>query len=243
MDLKHQLGENLKEIKKKYSSFVSHLCERIEKEDIATVKLYLHNLSGGDMCNVEKLENATKIFSILSKYASFLNYDTFQALLERFCTEEDRKNPNLKYSEYLNAYIDKLKISEYIMINPKLEDRCVTSEKQFSLKFDIKESCPFSSIIDLKFHTASIIRCLPSQIEIIAVEKGCVDVTFQVPVTVADTTFTDDALQLTMKQIEGFQAIPVARLQYNNNMFYFKEAYIDLLGVGISKFSGMILLQ
>ena len=181
-----------------------------------------------------------EIFCILSKYASFLDYDIFQALLEKFCTEEDRKDPDLKYSEYLNAYIDKLKISEFISINPKLKDLCATSVKKFNLKFDIEESCYFSRIIDLTFCVASIFHCMPSQIGIVTVEKGCVDVTFQVPVTVADATFTEDALQLTMKQIEEFQALPVAWLKYNNNIFYFKEAFFEAdlnagcFGAGIS---------
>ena len=250
MNLKYQLGENFKEIKRKYSSFVSCLCKRIEKEDPTTVKLHLYNLLGFKpgqdvqfMSDVEKMENTAKmseIFLTLSKYASFLNYDIFQALLEKFCTEEDRKNPDLRYSEYFNAYINKLKISEFIWINPKLEDRCATSKKQFDLKFDIEESCHFLKIIDLKVCAASIFHCLPAQIEIVAVKEGCVDVTFQVPVTVADATFTKDALQLTMGQIEEFQALPAAWLKYNNNIFYFKEAFFEAdlnagcFGAGIS---------
>lgn len=109
MDLKFILEKNLKNIIKKYASYVDCLRGIIEEKGVTPKVLKSYLLSLPAFCSnsfnaqrvtlmsdkeiqLEKAETITDIFTFLTtKCASFLNFDIFQSLLEKYNISEDQK--------------------------------------------------------------------------------------------------------------------------------------------------------
>lgn len=97
--LKQQLEISRKHIMTRYASFVSCLCDSIEEAGVTVPRLrtFILNLPAfkehhGELkvfgeidCEIKKACKINDIFDVLSsKYASYLNYEIFQSILEKF---------------------------------------------------------------------------------------------------------------------------------------------------------------
>ncbi len=226
---------DLKEIIKKYGSYVDTLRAIIEEKGVSPEALqsYLLTLSATSESykgqkltllsdketELEKCQTITAIFKFLiTKCASFLNYEVFQSILEHYKVVEDQEI--LQYRKKLHAYIYKHKISEFVKINPLLKHR--NGSKELTLKYDIETTCNLAKVGELTKLIAEILDLSPSALHIVDIEDGCVVVTFLIPASVADAIFTPNTV-FTSQQEGELQAASVLWLKCNGYTLDFTE--------------------
>ena len=238
-DLEYTLERNLQEIVTKYASYVDCLRARIQEKGIPPEELcsYLLSLPASSKkdkgqklallsekkCELLEKKNITSIFTFLTtECASFLNYDIFQAITEKYHISED--TDELKYSEYLKEYVEKHKVSEFVKINPLLKKHINKTDSEkviLKLKFDVESTCSLAKVSELKKFVAKILDLKPSALSIIDIEKGCVIVTFHILPSIANAVFTSD-LVFTPRQEDEFRAAEVLWLECNGYTFNFQ---------------------
>ena len=230
-DLKMELKLRLKAIKDQYASYVSYIYESIKDTvSVESLRVYLLDLSALD-CDKDEDEERYKllyamktklrqaksihdiVISLQEDCATFLHYDVFHFIQKKY---KIAVSEELNYPEHFKAYINKHKVSEFFAINPKLE-KFPTSEKLI-LKFNIPHTSRVAKVIDLKVAIAEVLNLKPSALELVSVDKGCVEVTFLVSSFVA--AFIVKELSSKSK-IEEFQALPVVWLNCGPHHFDF----------------------
>ena len=235
-DLKMELKLSLKEIRDRYASYVSHIYESIKDTvSVESLRVYLLDLSALDCDNDEdekryKLLSAVRVkisqaksihdifLSMQEKHcATFLHYDVFHSIQKQY---KIAVSEELNYPEHFKAYINKHKLSEFVAINPKLAKFPDTSEK-LVLKFNIPHTNRVAKVIDLKVAIAEVLHLKPSALQLLSIDKGCVEVTFRIPSGVAEFILK----KLTHIQVEKFQALSVMRLQCGHCNYDFNGEY------------------
>ena len=238
-DLKQQLKHNYKTIRFQYSSYINCIRTSLEKKGVTVKNLsfYLLTLPAFDCtCDIddededfklmsqrkEEVEGAGDITDIIkiinSEYASFLEYDIFQGIVEEY--KLDQNLEPLQYPEHLKAYIQMHKLSEFVERNPALEK--YSSAKELILKFDIKLSaCKLATLLDLKNSIASILGLKPSALRLLTVREGCLVVKFLIPEFIAKKIFTEDK-RFTLKEAQDFQHLSLLWLKCGNFEFPFR---------------------
>lgn len=232
MDLEYILEKNLKQIMKKYASYVDCLRAMIKgkgvtPEDLRAYLLSLPTFTKGQKLSLlsdkeaelEKCNTIATIFTFLTtKCASFLNYDIFQDILENYDICQDREK--LKYQDHLRAYIEKHKISEFIKINPLLKTKGDSTE--LTLKYDIESTCRLAKVNELKKLIADILDLNPSALCLCDIKHGCVIVTFHIPASVADIIFTPNSV-LTIQQEDELRSASILWIKCNGHTFHIGE--------------------
>ena len=240
MDLEFILEKNLKEIIRKYASYVDCLCSIIEEKGVSPKSLRLFLLSlpvstrsyqgqkltllSDKKDELEEAKTITDIFIFLTtEWASFLNYDIFQDIIKNYNISEDQER--LKYPEHLKAYIEKHKISEFVKINPLLKQ--MTGSKELVLKCDIENTCRLAKLVELKKVVAEILDINPSTLHIVDIKDGCIVVTFLLPASVANAIFTPDTV-FTPQQKDELRAASVLWLECNGYTLNIKDEDIHM---------------
>ena len=242
-DLEFILERNITEIMFKYASYTDCIRATVQGKGVTVEELryYLLHLPAVNKTHkdqnltlladkeveLEKCNTIIEIFTFLTKKcASFLNYEIFHGILMNYDIPEDQEK--LKYPEHLKAFIEKHKISEFVKINPQLKPK--NGSKELILKCDIENTCRLAKITDLKKSISKIFGLLPSALEIIDIEDGCVVVTFSIPASVADAIFTSNTVLLPHQEDELRNA-SVRWLKCNGYTFHFgKEELIKNAG-------------
>lgn len=166
---------------------------------------------------LKKANAVSDMFDILSvEYASFLNYDVFACIIEEYDLNEGQER--LKYPEYLEAYIKKHTLSEFMEINPMLKDFS-DSSKKLVLKFDIEETCSLAKMHEITKAVACALGLRKSALRILDVEEGCVILSLLIPTPVADAIFTSEK-KFTPQQVENFRSIQLIWLKCDDYEFY-----------------------
>ena len=235
-DLEQQLEQNLKKITRRYVSFVNCVRTSIIRKGISAGDLSAYLLAlpafKSDKSKLEffimsevkvELQQATTvndIFNILNtKYATFMNYDIFQDMVDDFDLDEGQEK--LKYPEHLDAYVEMHKLSEFEEINPMLK-KVECGSKKMVLKFDIEMTCKLGKLQDLTKAVANILGLRKSALRLLSIEKGCVVVTFLIPAPVADFIFSSGEI-FPAGKIEEFQAQSLLWLQCNGFKYNFNK--------------------
>ena len=231
-DLEHQLKLEQKWVKNRYASFVSCLCnclevKRVKVVDLRTFILCLPTFKHDPMKKLEdplsdvkdKLQGADTINKIIDllighNCVSFVHYDIFESILENFCS--DIKHEKLNYAECLKCYVKKLKISELAMIIPEMKGTEIDTSKTLSLKVDTSLNSEFTTIVELESFVAEILGIMPSQLQLLTIDKGCVIVTFLLPAVI---TVIDQFKTLTDKQRKVLESLSVLWLKYYHGTY------------------------
>ena len=239
MDLEYILERNLEEVLVKFASYVDCLRDAVKEkcislEDFHSFLLKLPAFSKsheGQMLTLlsekksklKETKTFTETFDFLStECASFLNYGIFQHIVEKYNIKEDKEE--LKYNDHLKAYIEKHKISEFVKINhlllTLLQNKIGSTE--LVLKYDIKTAERLARVTELQKFIARILNLMPSAVEIIDIDKGCVVVTFFIPAPVASAIFTSNTV-FTSRERRELQAASVLWLQCNGHTIHFEK--------------------
>ena len=225
-DLRRQLNRNFKRIIEKYASFAESLCDAVTDTGVTVKKFrnYILNLSpyGGDyICGDEKpilldhvkaeikmADSIIDIFQVLTtECCSFMNVDILQSIMTKY--KIDPNSDDLRYIDHLKCYLVNHKISEFIMINPKL-DRFKNSDTRI-LKFNTELSSSITKVLDLKSAIANIFGLKSAAaLQLLSIKEGCVVVTFSILSSVAESVF---ARGLTAKQEADIRALSVLWLE------------------------------
>ena len=167
----------------------------------------------------EKLEKADTIYNVFNllrkECASFLNYDIYESIQNKFCTEVECED--FKYPDRLKAYIDGHNVKEFFDVNPQLEKVTEASIK-LCLKLDIEVTSKVAKVVNLKSSVAALLGLKPSALRLFSVEEGCVIVTFLIPAFVADIIFATGKM-ITMSK--GFQDLSVLWIKCGDFKFDF----------------------
>ena len=234
-DLKYQLQLNLNEIIQRYNSYVQYIRESIIKQGVTARNMctFLMGLSAFShseqqytlLCD-SQLDEAIEIddaFVLLFKnYASFLNYKIFKILQEKYVVNEGQEE--LQYPELLKAYLNKLKISEFLEVKPSLAKPNSATQK-ITLKLDIKLTSRLSRLENLQNGIAQILGISPAGLQILDVEPGSIIVAFLVQNSIANVLFTKEKNEVfAQAQIEAFRSLNVLWLRYKDYEWNFSEA-------------------
>ena len=218
-----------------HHNYVSHIYESIKDTvSVESLRVYLLDLSALD-CDKDEDEERYKLLSVVraeislaksiydlitllqKNCATFLHYDVFHSIQKQY---KIAVSEELNYPEHFKAYINKHKVSEFVAINPKLAKFPDTSEK-LVLKFNIPHTNRVAKVIDLKVAIAEVLNLKPSALQLLSIDKGCVEVTFRIPSGVAEFILK----KLTHIQVEKFQALSVMRLQCGHCNYDFNGEY------------------
>ena len=149
IDLQYQLRNNLETIKTQFASYVSEIYGRIDVKQInlSKIKHFLQHQLNSDL---ERANSLDDIFELLRRRDKtsfhFLNYHIYESLRKKFIPEE--KDESFNYPDYLKAYANKHRLSEFLEINPKLEE-INASNNILHIKFDIKASGKLGKVLEL----------------------------------------------------------------------------------------------
>lgn len=170
---------------------MSSLCDRVEQTGVSPHKLRLHLINlptftsdNEEVCRLfahardelKKADTINGIFCVLSEEcASFLNCDIFLSLMSHFNIAIDCEK--LDYFTHLQEYIQKHTISEFLQINPKLQEHTKGTEK-FKIKLDINITSKLDKLLDLQDRIAAILDVDPAALRLLSIEDGCLVVTF-----------------------------------------------------------------
>jgi len=163
-NLKFYLIRYHKGIVKQYASYTRCICLAIKEKglSVSDLKDYLMSLDvfEPEKCEhfseLEKAETIDRIFEIVKKYASYLNYEIYQCIVDEFGI--DNGQDALKYPEHLKAYIEKHTISELAQIMPIQLCQSTDPSKKFTLKLDIEVTSKSAKVINLKVEVARILE-------------------------------------------------------------------------------------
>lgn len=235
MDLEQQLEMNLEQITCRYASYVHYILNSVQTKGVSVTDLrsYLLNITAfqsgcKEQCKLlsavktelDEADTINKIFDLLScKCASFFNFKVFQFLVDEYDIRESGDRVRLNYPQLLEAYINKHKISEFVAINPALEEHNDGSAT-LVFKFNIELTCKVATISNLKAAVAKILDLKPSTLRLLSIEKGCVVVTFLIPTEVADIIFVHGK-KFTAVEVEEFRSLSVVWLECNGCKFDF----------------------
>ena len=151
-------------------------------------------------------------FLIQHKFISFLNYDIILSIIDKYGTENDRKESK-EYELELEEYIQKHKISEFSeIIKPDLLQRSFGTRVKMVLKIDIKRCSELANIRYLKLALADALKLNSTALFLHDVRDGCVVVTFLIPVSTAEVVFCESK-ELTVKQLEQFSTFSLQWLE------------------------------
>ena len=191
IDLQYQLMTHRDTITTQFASYVLEVYGRIKAKqiDLNEIKQFLGNKLDLDLEGANSLHD---IFRLLRKHSktsfNFLNYHIYESLRDKFIPEE--RDESFNYPDYLKDYANKHRLSEFLEINPKLKEiDSNTSSNILRIKFDIRASDKLINVLELQISLAPLLEVMPSALQILSIEQGCVIVTFLIPAHVAKVAF------------------------------------------------------
>lgn len=217
MLLEIQLNKNLQYIQDRYALFVASLCESVENNGVTYKKLCTYLINMFPFCTdnalaikLQEADSVDKIFNLVSTQgASFFHYDIFESIRKRYCnTPIDIQNPDLKYFEDFQEYIDRHRISEFFKINPKLRTEYSGDLEELAFKFNIPDTEKVGKLVNLRYEFIRIFGFEYSAVQLVGVEEGCVIVTFLIPRAMVETVCTPSS-----EQIEELRSLSVLWLK------------------------------
>ena len=227
-DLHRQLDQGLDRIIKRYSCYVSCIRESLRDggispsviaSDLLTISAVSNACHSCVLLSAHRgeLEGVTDFYAVfnllVTEYASFMNYDLYEYMLDQYPIRSGKEV--LKYPEYIDVYLKKIKIAEFSMVNP-IPRRIPDTTREFIVQVDIPASARLAAIVvDLKKAIGMILGINPTAFQFIdVITEGCVLVMFLLPAPVAQIIFNKHTA-LTEEQIERLRTAGVLWFKCN----------------------------
>ena len=158
---------------------------------------------------INRAEDVEEVFCILDDYYSFFNYGIIEKLISWFGTPEDK--------ERLEAYTENFKRfckRRTFECPPDIFGHTVDVDKgktNFVVKveesWDPSEGCSLENVLRLSNSLADILEVDPMMLHLCRIDKGCVELLFQVPSFVEE-----DIFPLSVEQERSLTSVGVTRL-------------------------------
>ena len=229
-DLQFLLESNLRNILTAFANYTFCVQQSLQEKNVEVDSIcdYLlgftsdnHSialLSGAKRAKLEEANSISKIFRFLKRECtSFLNYDIFECLIEHF--QLDRDQEYLKYPDKLKKYVQKQRISEFIEIKPALS-KYTDDMMKLTLVLDIDSMCRLDKLLDVAKAVAKILGVLPSTLLIYDIRESCVEVTFLIQKSIAESIFSNNEI-FSGDQEDKFRQLLVKKLACNGHAFKF----------------------
>ena len=262
-DLEYILECHHKDIVANFAKYTSRVQQLIEEEkiEVDTLCEFLVGFAGGDtrvaliscekVAELDKAKSIGKIFRFLKiECASFLSYDIFEHIMDRFGIDRNDKDysekvkGDLDYPKKLKEYVEKHNIEQFIERKPVLAEYGQIDDKvKLIMVFDIDLLSKVDKLLNIVKAIAKIIDDkLPSNLLIYGIKGGCVEVTVLIPKELAECIFTSDKA-FSDHQKEELQRLLVRRLECNSYTYNFVSAREDCnlkeIGLTQGKLVGM----
>ena len=170
--------------------------------------------------DIERAETIDRVFSILQKYYSFFNYGIIEEVISWFGTPEDK--------ERLETYAKKFKEFCKRRTFECPPDISRPAEKgQTNLVLKVEENwgpkiecqapvteCLLDSVLLLHISLSDILGIMPWTLNLRRIDKGCMELLFQVP-----SFIEEDIFPLSMEQEKSLSAVGVTRLTCGSYSF------------------------
>ena len=228
MDLNQQLKRSARELMNHYASFVSRLRSSVrERVDVDEMRSFLLGMpaykegyeESGQIILISHLETefrgASEVTDFIDDlslhYCSFLNFELFQLISQRYGNEKDEERLT-KYSEHRQDYIGRHKLSEYIELHPPFGLPAETNE-QVIVNFAIDLDTRLAQLLDIRTSFAGVVGLRGIALRVFNVEPSeCIVVTFQVAPAIARAAFSGKPY--TAEQMDSFRALSVRSIKY-----------------------------
>ena len=162
---------------------------------------------------IKRAENVDEVFSILSSYYSFFNYVIIEKLIDWFGTTEDKKLLET-YTENFKKFCKRRTFecppNKFGHINKGKTNLIMKVEESW----DPKEGCPLENVLHLRNSLADILEVELETLLLCQIQKGCVELLFQVPSFVEE-----DIFPLSMEQERSLTFVGVIRLTCGSYRF------------------------
>ena len=156
---------------------------------------------------IERAEDVPSVFCILDKYYSFFNYGIIEKLIGWFGTPEDKERLET-YTENFKRFCKRRTFECPPDIFGHTVDKGKTNlVMKVEESWDPGEGCSLENILRLCNSLADILEVEPETLYLCRIDKGCVELLFQVPSFVEEVLFP-----LSMKQERFLASLGVARL-------------------------------
>ena len=222
-ELRKKLQFESEQIKQRFQELVSDITKSFEKRCVPLDDLVTHVMSLGAFeppINVpqvpvfrdyfEKLKVAKtipEVFMVLDDCFSFFNYDIIEHIVEGLGTEEDKARLQ-RYKQEFRQYAERRIFECPPEYGPESDDTEYDEYTTLSVKLDANyDDCTVAELERFRHRLSHILHLSPkSVLRLCRVEKGCIQLTFQVP------TFIQ-IFPLSSRQERNLAAEGVIRLQ------------------------------
>ena len=163
---------------------------------------------------IKRAADVEEVFSILVNYYSFFNYRVIEKLIGWFGTEEDKERLEM-YTENFRRFCKRRTfecphgIFGHTIIKGKTNLVMKAEES-----WDPSEGCSLESVLRLRNCVAEILEVESETLYLCQIDKGCVELLFQVPSFVEE-----DIFPLSVEQERSLTSVGVTRLTCGSYSF------------------------
>ena len=156
---------------------------------------------------IKRAEHVEEVFSILDYHYSFFNYGIIEKIVGWFGTQEDKERLEA-YTEHFKRFC-KRRLFE---CPPDIFGHAVNKGKtnlvvKVEESWDPSDGCSLESVLHLRNSLAEILRVESEVLYLCRIDKGCVELLFQVPSFVEE-----DIFPLSIEQERSLVPVGVTRL-------------------------------
>lgn len=209
-NLEFKIRLDMDQIQKSFATLQTDIRKSLKDKGIPTQDIVAHVIGFGvDEIDVQKLEVETsldRVFIVLRTklYWSFLECDLLDSIVENYGNDTDHDRME-KYKGELKSFCDR-RLSEVPQGTLHLSDD--QTRERIIAKLNIGD--PRLSVIkDLKMKICKVLSIEPCILRIMEVKKGCIQVTFLIPIHVSEILLTES---LTIAQRHSLEALSVLSL-------------------------------
>ena len=166
------------------------------------------------MDEIERAEDVLSVFCILDKYYSFFNYGIIEKLIGWFSTPEDKERLET-YTENFKRFCKRRTFECPPDIFGHTVDKGKTNlVMKVEESWDPTEGCSLENVLRLCNSLADILEVKSETLYLCQVDKGCVELLFQVPSFVEE-----DVFPLSIEQERSLTSVGVTRLTCGSYSF------------------------
>ena len=207
---------DVKNIAKRFIDLELRVRRELNKRDcflsiLEFVRLYLKRVVPDTL--VDQIErdhpsSCDDLFKILGNHWNFLECDLLVKIVDRCGKKKKKLQKEVKeYEKYLKEFIEKRKLSEVSKCLTLSNSDDKTKEKVV-MKLNLSDPT-LREIKELKSKICEILEIMPSTLMIHDIKKGCIEVTFLMPVELATCIFDKP---FTVAQREALKNVSVINL-------------------------------